>query len=159
MLSTTAPVTFLQIWKDFGVSLIGYSGMLNVAFTKNIGNLSFALDVLWGLWASIGFEPEPLRWNPSPRLWTTREFPTPGNMNKHELTQRSPRQNQNEAQSKPSKHQCPDTTCQSFNKTETRCFTLADSLPKTILNPQTLQNLLLDMMLHFRKIRSSLSNI
>ena len=35
--------TFLEVLEDFGVGFIEYSGLLSVAFTTNIGNLSFVL--------------------------------------------------------------------------------------------------------------------
>ena len=48
--------------RDFSVSFSGWFGLLSVAFTKSIGNLPFVLCGLWGLTASVGIKPEPLRW-------------------------------------------------------------------------------------------------
>ena len=72
-----------------------------------------------------------------------------------EPSQIPPSQHQNQAHPKANKLQCPDAPSHFFNKTETQHCSLADSLPKAIPNPETPQNLLLDMTLPFSETISS----
>ena len=76
-LPTTGLETFLGILEDFGISLTGGFGLLNVAFTRSLGDFSSVLCGLWGLVVTAGVGPEPLKWENYAQDWSTRERQNP----------------------------------------------------------------------------------
>ena len=90
----------------------------------------------------------------SPGRWTTRELPTPWNINWWELSQRS--SSQHKDKTLPESQQAPavDASCQTVNKAKTQSCPLADRVPKAIPSPGTVQNTPLESALPFREKRS-----
>ena len=89
--------------------------------------------------------------DPSPGLWTTRQLPTPWNINQQELPQRSLSEQKDQAPLKGWQNPVLDASNQTFSTTRTQPSQLADWLPKVIPSLLTPQNKLLDMALPFRE--------
>ena len=88
--------------------------------------------------------------------WTTRDLLAPHNINRQQLSQRSPSQCEDIAPLNDQQAPVLDTPYQKTSKTGTQPHPLAERLPKIILSSQTPQNTPLDVVLPTRKTRSSL---
>ena len=96
-------------------------------------------------------------WSGRPKSRTLNHRRTPDTLeiNQWEPSQKHPPQHQDQAQPKCQHVPMRNTPWHFLRKIGTQPCTLADRLPKTIPNPLTTQNTLLDMTLLFRETRSS----
>ena len=93
---------------------------------------------------------------PSSGHWSTRDLLAPRNINRRELSQRSPSQCLHSAPLNDQQAPVLDILCETTSKTGTQPHPLAERLPKIILSSQTPQNTPPDTVLPTRKTRSSL---
>ena len=94
-------------------------------------------------------------WEVNSGHWTTRDLPSPWNINWQELPQRSQSQCQDPTPPNGQKTLALDAPRQTTSKTGTQPHPLAERLCKIILSSQTPKNMPPDVALHTKKTRSS----
>ena len=92
---------------------------------------------------------------PSPGFWNAREFPAPANINRRELSQRSPSQLQDLVPLNCLQAPMLNVPHETTSKTGSRTHPSADRLPKVVISPETPQNTRPEVALPIRGKRSS----